>query len=214
MSISVAIVEDDARFAEGIKCLLDRSEGYTCAGVCHSGEAALRDLPGINPQVVLMDIHLPGLSGVECVRSLKERLPDTEIAMLTVFEDYDQISRSLFAGASSYLLKSMRPEELLVAIRQAHEGGSPMPSAIARKVVNAFRQFAPASPEAEPLSEREQEVLGALAKGRRYKEVADELGITYDTVRTHVQRIYKKLHVQSRAQAVKQFQVPAGERGH
>jgi DNA-binding NarL/FixJ family response regulator len=206
MSISVAVVEDDARFAEGIKCLLDRSEGYTCVAVCGSGEEALEQLPLLRPQVVLMDIQLPGISGVDCVRELKERLPETEIAMLTIFEDYERISQSLFAGASSYLLKSMPPAELLEAIREVQAGGSPMSSAIARKVVTVFRQFQPAHAETGALSHREKEVLSALAKGRRYKEVADDLGITYDTVRTHVQRIYKKLHVRTRMQALEHFQ--------
>ena len=209
MSISVAIVEDDARFSQGIKCFLDRAEGCTCVAVCASGEEALEQLPLLRPQVVLMDIHLPGISGVDCVRELKAQLPETEIAMLTIFEDYERISQSIFAGASGYLLKSMRPTELLEAIRETREGGSPMPSAIARKVVNAFRQFAPTGSETEALSQREKEVLAALAKGRRYKEVAEELGITYDTVRTHVQHIYTKLHVRSRAQAVKHCPTPS-----
>jgi DNA-binding NarL/FixJ family response regulator len=210
MSISVAMVEDDTGFAEGVKSLLDRSAGFTCVAVCASAEEALSHLPPLRPQVVLMDIHLPGRSGIHCVRELKARLPEAEVAMFTVFEDYERISQSLFAGASSYLLKSTPPDELLEAIREVHAGRSPMSSAIARKVITAFRQFESAANTAEFLTLREGEVLSALAKGQHYKEAAAALGISYDTVRTHVQRIYKKLHVHTRAQAVRHFQ---GSRG-
>lgn len=206
MSISVAIVEDDARFAADVKRVLDRSEDCACVAVCPSAEVAIKDLPALRPQVVLMDIHLPGASGVECVRQLKEQLPGTEIAMLTVFEDYDRISQSIFAGASGYLLKGTPPDELMKAIREVHLGGSPMSGAIARKVLTAFRRLNPAHAEAAALSSRETEVLCALARGCRYKEAAAELGITYDTVRTHVRNIYEKLHVHTRAQAVRQLQ--------
>lgn len=203
MPILVAIVEDDPSFAEGVRVLLSQHDEFRCVAVCPSAEAALASLPALRPQVVLMDIQLPHASGIECVRQLKELLPDTQVLMLTVFDDYSKVYQALVAGASGYLLKSAQPDELLAAIRELHAGGSPMSTAIARKVVAGFRQLALPPNGQEGLSPRESEVLGALARGSRYKEVAELLGLSYDTVRTHVRNIYKKLQVHSRAEAVR-----------
>lgn len=203
MRLSVAIVEDDSAFAEGVRELLDQSPGFRCAAVCRTAEDALTTLPTLHPRVALVDIHLPALSGIECVRRLKLLLPATELMMLTVVDDPGRIYQSLVAGATGYLLKGAPPQELLTAIRSLSDGGSPMSPAIARKVVAAFRHVPPAEGAADALSPREHEVLVALAGGCRYKEIASQLGISYDTVRTHVQHIYKKLHVHSRRSAAR-----------
>jgi len=203
MPILVAIVEDDPSFAEGIRVLLGQHDEFRCVAVCPSAEAALAALPALRPQVALMDIQLPQASGIECVRQLKQLLPETQILMLTVFDDYSRIYQALVAGASGYLLKRAQPAELLAAIRELHAGGSPMTTAIARKVVAGFRQLALAPNGQEGLSPRESEVLAALARGSRYKDVAELLGLSYDTVRTHVRNIYKKLQVHSRAEAIR-----------
>lgn len=205
MLLSAAIVEDDRLFAEGVRELLDQADGFCCVGVCPSAEEALDNLPVWRPRVALVDIRLPGLSGIECVRRLKPALPDTEFMMLTVMEDAGRIFASLVAGATGYLLKGTPPQELLDAIRELAAGGSPMSPAIARKVVMAFRQPSPAPGAPEALSVREHEVLMALAAGGRYKEVAGQLGVSYDTVRTHVRHIYKKLQVHSRRGALERF---------
>ena len=203
--LEVAVVEDAAAFREGLETILAQSDRLRCVAVCSSAEEALLRLPGLRPRVVLMDVELPGLSGVECVARLKAQLPETEFMMLTVFEDYDRIYQALLAGATGYLLKRTPAAELLDAILELHEGGSPMSGAIARKVVQAFRQLGVAAAPAGSLSAREQEILSALARGRLYKEIADELGISFHTVRAHLQKIYKKLQVCSREEAVKKF---------
>jgi DNA-binding NarL/FixJ family response regulator len=159
-------------------------------------------MPKGNPQVVLMDINLPGLSGVECVRRLKPLLPSTQVIMLTVYQNTEHIFKALSAGATGYLLKQTPPTELLDAIREVHNGGSPMSSHIARKIVQSFQQPAPATPQAIHLSPRETEVLDLLAKGFLYKEIAEKTGLTYATVHTHIRHIYEKLHVRSRTEAV------------
>lgn len=201
MSITVAIVEDDAGIREALLRVLERSRDFRCLGCYGTGEEALRALPSLKPEVVLMDINLPGLSGIECVRKLKAQAPSPHIVMLTVYEDADRIFESLTAGAAGYLLKRTPPGELLEAIRDVHSGGAPMSSQIARKVVQSFHATPPPGPTAE-LSPREQEILGWLAQGFLIKEVANRLGIGFDTVRTHIRRIYEKLQVHSRAQAV------------
>lgn len=208
MTITVAIVEDDAGIRDALIRILGRSRDFRCGGCYSSAEEALRELPAENPDVVLMDINLPGLSGVECVRRLKSQAFSAHIVMLTVYEDSEQIFESLAAGATGYLLKRTPPAELLEAIRDVHSGGAPMSSQIARKVVQSFRGAAPAS-QATDLSPREQEILGWLAQGFLIKEIADRLGIGFDTVRTHIRRIYEKLQVHSRAQAVAKYLRPA-----
>jgi DNA-binding NarL/FixJ family response regulator len=201
--IRVSIVEDDNRVRDSLARLIDRSPGFCCVSKHPSAEDALRDLPPHRPDVVLMDINLGGMSGVDCVRLLKEVRPETQVMMLTVYENTDHIFSALAAGASGYLLKQTPPDELLAAITELNRGGSPMTSHIARKVVLSFKAPAPATVrETDNLSPREREVLELLAKGFLYKEIAEALGIGYDTVHTHIRRIYEKLHVRSRAQAV------------
>ncbi len=202
MSIRVSVVEDDARVRSGLVQLINLSEGFQCVSQHSSGEAALAELPRTKPDVVLMDINLPGLNGVECVRQLKPVLPQTQIVMLTVYENTEMIFKALTAGASGYLLKQTPPAELLAAIRDVQHGGSPMTSHIARKIVASFQQTAPPARGLEGLTPREQEVLDYLAKGFLYKEIAETLAISYDTVHAHIRRIYEKLHVRSRTEAV------------
>ncbi len=202
VSIAVSIVEDDEPARQLLAGWINRAKGFHCVGQHGTAESALDRLCQEKPEVVLMDINLPGQSGVECVRQLKLRLPDTQFVMLTVYEDADHIFNALSAGASGYLLKRVSREGLLAALRDVHAGGSPMTSSIARKIVQSFRQ-APAGANPPPeVSQREQEVLGLLARGYACKEIADALGISVTTVSTYVRRIYEKLHVHSRAQAV------------
>jgi DNA-binding NarL/FixJ family response regulator len=203
--INVAIVEDNRGTRESLMELLGRSSGLRCIGAHASGEEALKGLPPLNPDVVLMDINLPGMTGVECVARLKEQLPKLQILMLTTYEESDLIFASLRAGASGYLLKNMMAAELIQAIEQVHSGGAPMSMQIARKVVNHFQQIQQPTSEMEKLTKRELEILTLLAKGYLYKEIGDHLGITLSTVRAHLHAIYEKLHVQSRTQAVVKF---------
>ena len=201
--VRVAIVEDNPRVRETLARLVNRSPGFRCVSSHPSGEDALVVLPQNPPDVVLMDINLPGMNGVECVRKVKDLLAQTQVMMLTVCEDTDLIFRALAAGATGYLLKQTPPGELLAAIADVHRGGSPMTSHIARKIVASFQQPAtPARAETQTLSPREKEVLALLAQGFLYKEIADQLGLSYDTVHTHIRRIYEKLHVRSRTEAV------------
>ncbi len=202
MNIKVSIVEDDVRVRTDLARWIDSCAGFECVSQHPNGETALTELPIIHPHVVLMDINMPGMSGVECTRRLKNSLPEVQIVMLTVYENTDHIFSALEAGASGYLLKKTPPERLIEAIREVHIGGAPMSIHIARKVVASFRQVtAPLNGE-EMLSVREKEVLDHLVKGFLYKEIADALKISLDTVRTHVGHIYEKLHVRSRTEAV------------
>lgn len=205
MNIAVSIVEDDAPARGILADWIRRAPGFRCAGQHASGEAALAALPAEQPAVVLMDINLPKMSGIECVRRLKPLLPDTQFVMLTVYEDADHIYNALAVGASGYLLKRVSREELLTALRDVHGGGSPMSSNIARKVVQSFQRPGLQSSEAVELSPREREVLELLARGYLYKEIADTLQISIPTVNTYIRRIYEKLHVRSRYQAVAKF---------
>ncbi len=205
MPIKVAIVEDNEKIREGLAALIDGSEGFQCTAAYETAEEALRRLPAYNPDVVLMDIQLPKMSGIECVEKLKERDPDLQIMMLTVYEDDEKVFRSLVAGATGYILKRTPPAELLEAIRDLHEGGSPMSDQIARKVVEAFQQMGRSSKETENLSDRELEILAFLAKGYHDKEIADHIFLSIKTVRTHLRNIYQKLHVRSRTEAVLRY---------
>ncbi|MEY2427918.1 MAG: hypothetical protein QOJ40_803 [Verrucomicrobiota bacterium] len=205
MSISVSIIEDDAPARHILANWIRRADGFAQVSEHGSAESALLKLPQEKPAVVLMDINLPGLNGIECVRQLKALLKETQFVMLTVYEDADHIFNALQAGATGYLLKQTPRNELLAALKQVHAGGSPMTSNIARKVVQAFRQRAPSVTEGEDLSPREQEVLELLARGYLYKEIAETLGISIPTVNTYVRRMYEKLHVRSRAQAVAKY---------
>jgi len=205
MPIQVAIVEDNARVRQTLAGIVRSAPDCECVGEYATAEAALAGLPVRPPQVVLMDIDLPGLNGVECVRQLSDKLPAPQVLMLTVFKDADSIFAALAAGAVGYLVKPVHAAELLVAIRDVHGGGAPMTSGIARKVVQMFQQGRPAERELENLSPREQEVLELLAQGFLYKEIADRLAVSYATIRTHVERIYQKLRVRSRSQAVARY---------
>jgi DNA-binding NarL/FixJ family response regulator len=204
MSIVVSIIEDDSKTRASLVELL-RGAGLRVAGAYATAEAALSSVPGEKPEVLLVDINLPGMSGVECVAKLKARLPELRVLMLTTYEDSHLIFNSLRAGASGYILKNRPSAELIAAIEQVHEGGAPMSMRVARKVVAFFNQFPAPVMEEEQLSDREAQVLGLLAKGCLYKEIADQLHISENTVRTYVKRIYEKLHVHSRTEAVAKY---------
>ena len=205
VAIAVSIVEDDAQTRKILAGWVSRASGFRLVGEWGDAESALADLPGRKPNVVLMDINLPGLSGVEAVKRLKPVLPEAQFVMLTVYEDADHIYNALAAGATGYLLKQTPRAELLGALEDVHRGGSPMTSNIARKVVQSFRQPISAPVDGEGLSPREQEVLDLLARGYLYKEIAERLNISVPTVNTYVRRMYEKLHVRSRAQAVAKY---------
>jgi DNA-binding NarL/FixJ family response regulator len=202
VQINVAIVEDEPRVREELAKLIRRTDGFACVGVYADGESALADIPQRKPDVVLMDIKLPGMSGIECVRSLKASLPSVQIIMLTVYDEVGQLFNSLMAGACGYLLKRTPSDKLLAAITEARMGGVPMTRTIARKVVQYFQQMGEARTETSSLSKRELETLALLAEGFRYKEIADKMGITFNTVRVYVHTIYQKLHVTSRTEAL------------
>lgn len=203
--ISVAVVEDSPAIRSSLVKILTREKDMVCVGEFPNAEEAIKFLPGIAPRVVFMDINLPGIDGVECVRRLSSSMPNTQFVMLTVHEDVEAIFNSLAAGASGYLIKPPRAAELVAAVRDAFGGGAPMTSFIARKVVQSFKQAGPSPREAENLSPREIEVLELLVKGYAYKEISAELGISYSTVHTHIERIYTKLHVRSRSHAVAKY---------
>ena len=204
--IKVAIVDDEVDLRENIAGYVDAAKGFRCVSVYSSAEEALANLPKEKPDVVLMDINLGGMSGIECVRRLKPQMPETQVVMLTVFEDTGKIFSAIAAGASGYLLKRLAPSKLLEAIREVHEGGSPMSAPIARKVLLSL-QPVPAAPgdETTALSPREREVLDGLAEGQAYKQIADKLGVSIHTVRNYIRRIYEKLHVCSRTEAVAKY---------
>ena len=205
MAITVSIVEDNDQLRGTLARVLSRAEGFQCLGQHATAEAALGALQKERPNVVLMDINLPGMSGVECVRQLKQLLPETQVMMLTAYEDTENIFNSLAAGASGYMLKRTKTTELLEAIREVSKGGSPMTTHIARKVVQSFQKPAASADPAEDLSPREKEVLDCLAQGFLYKEIAEKLGISYETVHTYIRRIYEKLQVRTRTEAVAKF---------
>jgi DNA-binding NarL/FixJ family response regulator len=200
--VKVAIVEDDKEIREGLAVLIHGSEGFQCVAAYSSAEDALSDLLEKKPDVVLMDINLPHMSGIECTRKLKELRPDLSIMVLTVYDDDESIFESLKAGARGYILKKTPSAKLLESILELHNGGSPISSRIARRVVQTFQVLGTSTEERENLSRRENEILSYLAKGYRYKEIAETLFISIETVRTHVRNIYEKLHVRSRTEAV------------
>lgn len=205
--IAVAIVEDDVPAREILAGWIRSADGFKVVGEYDDAETAIAELPQKKPSVVLFDINLPGMTGIECVRKLKPRLPDTQFLMVTVYEDANHIFDALAVGASGYLLKQTRRNELLEALKDVHAGGSPMSSQIARKVVQSFRRYETETAKGEvvELSPREREVLELLARGYLYKEIAEMLKISVQTVNTYIRRIYEKLHVRSRAQAVAKY---------
>jgi DNA-binding NarL/FixJ family response regulator len=201
MRVNVSLVEDNAGVRESFTLALNGAPNLHCLGAYASGEEALRAIPTAPPDVVLMDVHLPGMSGITCVARLRSLLPKLQILMLTRFEESDTIFQALRAGASGYLVKNIPPTELVQAIEQVHAGGAPMSMQIARKVISHFQAIPAASDGLESLTQKEQEVLHLLAKGRLQKNIAVTLGISVNTLRSHLRSIYEKLHVHSRAEA-------------
>jgi DNA-binding NarL/FixJ family response regulator len=212
MPIKVAIVEDEAGIRESLAILINGADGFKCAATFPNAEVALKQLPRDWPDVVLMDINLPNMSGIECVAKLKEMRPALQVLMLTICADDDEVFNSLMNGASGYLLKKTPPAEILDAITEVHAGGAPMSGAVARKVVRYF-QLQKSASNTDCLSKRENEILGYLAKGFQNKEIADALSITAPTVSKHIQNIYEKLHVHSRTEAVVKFLSNRGKAG-
>jgi DNA-binding NarL/FixJ family response regulator len=206
--IRVALVEDDEEIRANLTYRIEGNPIFSLMGAYPDAESALADLPQQTPDVVLMDINLPGMDGVECVRRLKLQMGTTQFVMLTVYEDSNRLFKSLVAGASGYLLKRTTPAKLLAAIREAHSGGSPMTPQIARLVVQHFQRHNEPSSEIEKLTSREKEVLDQLAKGFRYKEIVDNLVISEGTLHSHIRNIYDKLRVHSRTEAVIKYLNP------
>lgn len=200
--MTVVVVEDDPSLRDIVCSWIQEAEGFTCLEAFPDTESAIARIPALRPNVAIVDINLPGLSGIECVRTLKPRVPGTQFVMLTVYEDSNHIFDALSAGATGYLIKTTPRNALVTALREVHGGGSPMSSTIARKVVQSLQQSKPQLKPAEELSKRENEVLALLAQGYLYKEIADTMGIGLQTVNTYIRRIYEKLHVHSRGQAV------------
>jgi len=203
--IHIAIVEDDAEIRAGLSQRISGNDAFRLSASFGDAESAIHELPKHPPQVVLMDINLPGMDGVECVRQLKEKLPDTQFIMLTVYDDGTRLFKSLMAGASGYLLKRTPPEKLFEAIKEVHEGGSPMTPQIARQVVQHFRQLPEPESDFKKLTTRETHVLDQLAKGYRYKEIVDNLNISNGTLHSYIRSIYDKLRVHSRTEAVVKY---------
>src|SRR5215467_13220696 len=203
--IKVGIVEDNKTMREGFETLLNRTPGFQCVCTCATVAEALRRIPKAVPDVVLMDIQLPDSTGVECTAKIKELLPAVQIVIVTVYEDSERIFQALRAGACGYLLKRARPEEVIAAIREAHEGGVPMTPEIARKVIGQFASQATTAEQVESLSDREKEVLELVMHGLGNKAIADRLSVTVAAVKWHLQHIYEKLHVHSRTEAALKF---------
>jgi DNA-binding NarL/FixJ family response regulator len=202
MNKTVVLVEDDRGLREQLTQILNSAPDIRCVGAFASAEEALQQLPARCPDVVLMDIKLPGMSGIECVARLKRLMPGLQIVMVTVYEDSERIFLALKAGASGYLLKSSPPQQLLEAVRDVHGGGAPMSSHIARQVVRHFHSAGVVADQKSPLSPRERQVLELLSTGYIYKEIADQLDIGVETVRTHVKSICQKMHARNRLEAV------------
>ena len=205
MAITVSIVEDDHATRDSLEALLKETPGLQCVSTYATGEEALSGIPEEKPDVMLADIRLPGISGIECVAKLKSRMPKLQVLMLTTYEERELIFNSLRAGASGYILKNAPRSELVQAVEQVHAGGAPMSMQIARKVVSHFQTIPDSGSEMEKLTQREHQILSLLAKGFLYKEIGDQLGISMGTVKVHVHTIYEKLHVQSRTQATLKF---------
>jgi len=201
----VAIVEDNHELRSSLQRMVEAVRGFSCLGTFDTAEEALKKLPHLRPDVVLMDIHLPFRSGIECTRQLKELCPATQVLILTVYEDADSIFDALRAGASGYLLKRSTPAEIIQAIHEVAEGGAPMSSQIARKVIASFREPRPGRAE-DNLTEREREILGLMSKGYAEKEIADKMHVSVNTVKSHRKHIYQKLHLHSRTDVLLKLQ--------
>ena len=206
--INVAIVEDNRTTREGLETIVNLSKEFRCIRTCSTAEEALKVLPDIKPDLVLMDIQLPSMSGVECVAQLKELMPALKAIMVTVYEDPDRIFRALRAGASGYLLKRSTPDEVLHAMREVMQGGGAMSGEIARKVIGYFQEQTAAKAEVNDLTQREREVLELVVHGLSNKEIAERLSVTAEGVRWHLKHIYQKFHVHSRTEAVLKFKSP------
>jgi len=201
MSISISIIEDLAEVREGLAQFLSLNDSFKVMSTYGSAEQAIKELPDFRPNIVIMDIHLPGMNGIECIRQLKNKMPGTQFMMFTVYENDEKVFEALKAGASGYLLKNTGLVQMLVALKELHEGGSPMSANIARKVVSIFHQDK-AHQQIASLSPRENEVLLLLSDGLLYKEIAEQLSISIATVRQHIHKIYDKLHVENRTEAL------------
>ena len=202
---NIAIVEDNAVMRETFRQWIDAAPGFKCVFACATAEEALAEIPRLKPDVVLMDIHLPGESGIACTAQLKEKLPGVQVIIVTVYRNHELIFQALQAGACGYLLKRSSPEEILKAISEVRSGGAPMTSEIARMLVEAFQKKPTTITSGDGLTQRESEILGLLAEGLSNKEIADKVKISYDTVRAHLRHIYEKLHVRGRTEAVRKY---------
>lgn len=202
---TVAIVEDNITIRNTFRQWIDAAPDFRCVCACASAEEALAEIPRLKPDVVLMDIHLPGESGIACTAQLKEKLPAVQVIIVTVYRNHELIFQALEAGACGYLLKRSSPEELLKAISEVRSGGAPMTGEIARMLVEAFQKKPGSSASGDGLTPREEEILVFLAEGLSNKEIADRVKISYDTVRAHLRHIYEKLHVRGRTEAVKKY---------
>src|SRR5437763_236412 len=202
---SIAIVEDNAVMRDTFRQWIDAAPGFRCVFACATAEEALAEIPRLKPDVVLMDIHLQGESGIACTAQLKKKLPSVQVIIVTVYRNHELIFQALQAGACGYLLKRSNPEELLKAIAEVRSGGAPMTSEIARMLVEAFQKKPASNVPADGLTPRESEILALLSEGLSNKEIADRVNISYDTVRAHLRHIYEKLHVRGRTEAVKMY---------
>ena len=202
MSISIAIVEDLDAVRNGLKDFISLNTDFLVLAAYKTGEEALVNLPQITPDIVIMDINLPGMNGIECIRQVKDKSPGTQFMMFTVYENDEKVFEALKAGASGYLLKSTGLLQIAESVQELHQGGSPMSANIARKLVNLFRETPKETPFMDLLSPREKQILQLLAKGLLYKEISEQLQITTGTVRIHIHKIYDKLHVQNRTEAI------------
>ncbi|MBS1918997.1 MAG: response regulator transcription factor [Bacteroidetes bacterium] len=204
MPIKVSIVEDLTEVRDGLAELVSSDKELSMVGSFEDAESAVLKLPVLHPDIVIMDINLPGMSGIDCIRSVKEKCPNTQFMMFTVYENDEKVLQALQAGASGYLLKRTEPQRIVESIKELNQGGSPMSSNIARKILNIFLQEKKITKK-EILSDRENEVLELLAGGLLYKEIAEKLFITHGTVRQHIHNIYEKLHVNNRTEAVNKY---------
>lgn len=202
MTIKIAIAEDIDDIRNGLHLIINNTDGYECGCICKNGQEAIEKIPAYNPDVVLMDINMPGINGVEAVRVLKQKLPDTQFMMCTVYDEDEHVFESLKAGASGYILKKTPPAKLLEAILEIYNGGSPMSSTIARKVMTSFIDNKIHQP-VDDLSSREKEILLQLGRGLQYKQIAASLSLSTETIRTHIRNIYEKLQVHSKEEALR-----------
>lgn len=201
-AITVTIVEDLIEVRESLEKLISNSDGFLLLSSYHNGEVAQNKIPEDQPEIVIMDINLPGVSGIDCIRKIKDDCPHTQFMMYTIFEDDEKVFEALEAGANGYLLKKTPKEKITVALKELHDGGSPMSTHIARKVTKSFQQRNHLDEKSNLLTHKEKEVLGLLSKGFLYKEIGENLHISLNTVKQHIHKIYEKLHVSNRTEAI------------